>query len=116
MSRKLSLLVVGVVSLAAQGILFAPARLRFIPRAEQSILIPVLFILILASYFVILNRYPIRSRSDWIFPALQAWTVIGLFALLDGTEARVQEGGFLLTAVITILTTYALYSASDSVP
>src|SRR6266498_2586832 len=116
MSRKLFLLTAAILSLAAQGILFTPASFPFISSTMQIILTPALFVLVIILYFIILKQYPSGSRTDWIFPALQAVTVIGLFLLLNNSGSRVREGGFLLIAVVTLLATYALYTSSNPMP
>ena len=116
MSRKLFLLTAAIISLAAQGILFAPASFPFISSTTQAIVVPALFVGAIILYFFVLKQYPSGSRTDWIFPALQAVTVIGLFLLLNNSGSRVREGGFLLIAVVTLLTTYALYTSSNPMP
>ncbi len=116
MSRKLLLLIAAIVSLAAQTILFAAASFPFISSTTQTTLVPALFILVIILYFIVLNQYPGGLQTDWIFPALQAVTVIGLFLLLSSSGVQVREGGLLLGVVITMLTTYALYTSSKLMP
>ncbi len=116
MSRKLFLLTAAIISLAAQGILFAPASVPFISSTTQTIVVPALFVGAIILYFFVLKQYSSRSRTDWIFPALQAVTVIGLFWLLHNSGSRVREGGLLLIVIITTLTTYALYTSSEPMP
>src|SRR5829696_3991099 len=116
MSRKSFLSAAGIVALAAQGLLFAPARFEFIlqsiPDTAQTFLILTLAAISFVLYFIAFKKYSIGSQVDWIFLAIQIGTVIGVFLLLDNSADRGREPGFLLTGAITLLTTYALYTSS----
>src|SRR6266498_277746 len=109
MLRKSLLIAIGILLLSVQGMLFAPARLAFIPSAMQAILIPTLLILIIGLDFIVWKRYASGSRIEWIFPALQVLTILGVFFLLKDSASRVRESGLLVTVAITALTTYALF-------
>jgi putative nucleotidyltransferase with HDIG domain len=113
MSRKTLLVAIGILSLGMQGILFTPARFTFIAGTTQTILIPALIALIIILDFIVLKRYPRGSRTDWVFPALQILTVLGVFFLLKDSASRLRESGFLLTGLVTILTIYALFDPSN---
>ena len=115
MRRRIFLMSAGILSLAAQAVLFATARFEFIPGAAQTLVIPILFALSIILYFIILRNYSSGSRTGWIFFAIQALTVISLFFLLYNSASRDREGGLLLTGMITLLTTYALYTLPEPV-
>jgi len=119
MSRKSFLSAAGIVALAAQGMLFAPARFEFIlqsiPDAAQTFLIITLAAISFILYFIAFKKYSIGSQVDWIFLAIQIGTVIGVFLLLNTYASRDRESGFLLTGAITLLTTYALYTSSKPI-
>lgn len=115
MSRKSFISAAGILSLTAQGLLFAPASPEFIlqsiPDAIRSILILTLFTTSSILYLVSLRKYPVESRTDWIFPVIQICTAFGVFFLLDFTSLT-KEYGFLFTGAITLLTIHALYISS----
>jgi len=119
MSRKSFLSAAGIVALAAQGMLFAPARFEFIlqsiPDAAQTFLIITLAAISFILYFIAFKKYSIGSQVDWIFLAIQIGTAIGVFLLLNNSASRDRESGFLLTGAITLLTTYALYTSSKPI-
>ncbi|HKY54597.1 MAG TPA: GAF domain-containing protein, partial [Anaerolineales bacterium] len=55
---------------------------------------------------------PIGIRSNGLLLAIQAFSIIGIFFVLRDTVSRAEEAGFLLTGLITALTTYGiLFSA-----
>src|SRR6266498_756996 len=114
MLRKSLLIAIGILLLSVQGMLFAPARLAFIPSAMQAILIPTLLILIIGLDFIVWKRYASGSRIEWIFPALQVLTILGVFFLLKDSASRVRESGLLVTVAITALTTYALFMTPNA--
>src|SRR5215216_7212256 len=84
MPKKQILIAAGLVSLAAQGIFFFPAQLAFIYGTERMLLITVLFVFAVLLYFLALKQYDIPQR-DWVFPILQAITILGIFFLRDGS-------------------------------
>lgn len=117
MSRKLIFIVAGILSLGAQVIAFAPARFAFLSETFAASYLPIIAIILFASalvfFFLTLQKESSGSRTEWILLAIQAFTVIGTFLLLDGLASTAREGGFLLTGLITLLTTGALYIAED---
>ena len=110
MSKKLFLIAAGLLSLAAQGIFFFSAQLGFGSSTARLVLSTSLLASAILLYSVALKNYS-GSRAGWGFPALQAVTIFGLFFLLNDSNSRASENGFLLTCLITLLTTYALYIA-----
>jgi putative nucleotidyltransferase with HDIG domain len=117
MPRNFIPIIAGALSLTAQGLLFAPARFGFIPGAARIFFFLLFFATSAILYLIFIRNHSSRSRPDWIFPAIQVFTIVGLFYLLR-TSGN-MEGGFLLTSLLTILTTYALHNptvqASDPV-
>lgn len=93
--------------------MFAPARLTFltgsVSTSTLSLLGTLLFVLTAVFFFLVIQKRPSESRLDWLLLALQACMVVGLFLLLEGSASGLRESGFLLTGLITILTTGALY-------
>ena len=115
MSNKPFLIAAGLLSLAAQGIFFFPSRFDLLSNSVEVILGFALFALAILAYMFALKRAD-RWQTFWGFPALQAVSVLGLFVLLDNSGSRAEQGGLLLTALITLLTTYALYSTPNVNP
>jgi putative nucleotidyltransferase with HDIG domain len=119
MSRKSFLSAAGILSLAAQGVLFAPAGFEFIlqsiPGPTQTLLTLTLGAISFILYFITFKKYLSGSQVSWIFLAIQICTVIGVFFLLNDSASRDREAGFRLTGIITLLTTYALYTSSKPI-
>lgn len=117
MPRKLLLIIAGAISLIAQAITFAPARLGFLSQALSatylSIFSVILFALAAILFFLAIQNDAAGSRIDWVLLAVQAFTFIGTFLLLDGSASNSRESGFLLTGLITLLTTAALYISEE---
>lgn len=117
MSRRLFFIVAGILSLGAQVITFAPARLAFLSETSAAPYLSIIGIILFASalvlFFLALQKESSGSRTDWILLAIQAFTFLGTFLLLDGLESGAREGGFLLTGLITLLTTSALWISED---
>ncbi len=117
MSRSLFFIVAGILSLGAQAITFAPARFVFLSETLAASYLPVLGIILFASalvlFFLVLQKESSGSRANWILLAIQAFTFLGTFLLLNGLDSDVREGGFLLTGLITLLTTSALWITED---
>lgn len=114
---KLSLILVGGVSLIAQGIVFIPTLFSFIlhtlPPLGNIALGIILFIAAIFLYIALTNRVSKKSflgrRSNGTLLAIQAFTFAGVFFLLENSGSRAREVGFLLSGIITALTTYGLY-------
>ncbi len=116
MPRKLLLIVGGILSIAAQVILFAPPHFQFAWGSSiQAIVGIVLFLLAAVLFFLAIQNHPSGSKNDWILFAIQTFASIGLFLLLDGFDSRVRESGLLFTGIITLLTTVALFTTSQTI-
>lgn len=113
MSNRPFLIAAGLLSLAAQGIFFSPSWFVLFSSSARVIFCAALFGFALLLYVLALKRSD-GWRTIWGFPALQAVSVLGLFFLLDNSGSRAEQGGLLLTGLITLLTTYALYVTPNS--
>lgn len=102
----------GILSLGAQVITFAPGRFASLSGTSSlpylSIFSLILFATATVVFVLAIQNDPSGSRTDWILLAVQAFTFLGTFLLLDGSASDVREAGLLLTGLITILTTGAL--------
>jgi len=120
---KISLIIVGTISLLAQGILFTPAIFEFFLRdlpAWGTITIgAILFIIAIFSFIAISNhvspRASFRRRVNGTLLAIQAFTTAGIFLFLGSFASRGRETGFLLSGIITILTTYGILLSTRSI-
>ncbi|HEX6034847.1 MAG TPA: hypothetical protein VFY83_10450, partial [Anaerolineales bacterium] len=60
-------------------------------------------------------KHGFEWRTNLILLITQAFTVIGIYFLVGGLPVREQETGFLLSSLVTILTTYGMLSHSASI-
>ena len=108
MSRKLILALAAASSFVAQVLLFMPARLALIPGLVRVLSTCLFFAISIVLFLFFLRRFSRATRLDWIFPAIQACAILGLYlldrSLLPGNSLFI----LLLTGAITLLTTYGL--------
>jgi putative nucleotidyltransferase with HDIG domain len=78
-----------------------------------------LFVLSLASFAGTISTQFSKTRLEWrrnvILLVTQALTAIGIYFLVDGFAPREQQAGFLLSSLVTILTTYGMLSHTISI-
>jgi putative nucleotidyltransferase with HDIG domain len=118
-SRKIMILATGILSLIAQSILLIPTTLGFFfpffNHAARSFAVgAVLFVLSIVLFAATISTQFGRNRLEWhrniILLLTQGFTVIGMYLLVDGLATREQETGFLLSSLVTIMTTYGILS------
>ncbi len=111
------LIIAGIVSLVAQGVLFIPAFFEFalhlLPPWGNITFGTALFIVVVFSYIAITHRVLPRMsagrHTSGTLLAIQTVITAGVFFLIENSASRAREAGFLLTGVITILTTYGIF-------
>ena len=117
--KKVILIATGGLSLIAQSFLITPTILGlFLPSLKPSsasfALGSALFALSLISFSGIVSTQFSKNRLEWrrnvVLVATQALTVIGIYLLVDGFGLREKQIGFLLSSLVTILTTYGMVS------
>jgi len=117
-TKKIVLVVSGILSLVAQGLLFAPRLFQFILQgiatSAQPIVAVVIFVVSIILIVVVLRTSQTGSRVHWTFLAIQVLSIPGIFFLMDGFAARAAEAGFFFTGLITILTTFGLFTPDPS--
>jgi putative nucleotidyltransferase with HDIG domain len=119
LSRKIILVATGMLSLIAQSILLIPTTLGFFfpflnhPSRDFAVGTVLFAFSILLFTRVISTQFANKRlawRTNMKLLLTQALTVIGIYILVDGLAPREQETGFLLSTLITILTTYGILS------
>jgi putative nucleotidyltransferase with HDIG domain len=122
--KKVILLATGVLSLIAQSILITPTLWGFflpsLNHPAKSFLVGaalfassmLLFMGMISQQFS--NRWPQWRRNVMLF-LTQTFTVIGIYLLVDGFALREQGTGLLLSSLVTILTTYGMFSHTGSI-
>ncbi|HET9588885.1 MAG TPA: HD domain-containing phosphohydrolase [Anaerolineales bacterium] len=121
-SRKIHLIIAGILSLLAQGILLTPTRLevvlQYIPRWGSIAFGAALFVISLLSFLNVMRSITIKGTLGWraneSLLAIQILTVIGLILILERAASPRREAGFLLSSVITVLTTYGIFQNASS--
>jgi putative nucleotidyltransferase with HDIG domain len=112
-SDKIRLATAGILSLFAQIFLFAPARLTFLPTSLPNWGISAIgaanAALSVYLFVVSLRTRSYGGRVSRILVAIQVFTTVGLYFLLDGSASYAREAGFLLSSLITLLTTYGVF-------
>jgi len=120
--NKILFTIATMVSLVAQGFWFAPARLGFISQYLSTLgnLIPgIVFLTLAILLYVAALRPAVKSKTSTrrtvgVYLGIQIISAIGISLLLDGSASRARETGFILTGLITLLTSYGLYLTSTS--
>jgi putative nucleotidyltransferase with HDIG domain len=113
MSRKPILAFTAALSLLSQVLLFLPARLTFIPSFYRDLFASLFFAASVFLFLFYIRKFSREPRLDWIFPAIQAFLVLGLCFLVPGVSFNGNFPILLLTGSITLLTTYALYISGN---
>jgi putative nucleotidyltransferase with HDIG domain len=117
--KKIILLATGIVSLLAQSILLTPTLWGFfLPyfnhTARSFVFGAALFGLSMLLYAGIIRVPSGGHRPHWRTNLLlfltQTFTAIGIYLLVDGFALRERETGLLLSSLVTILTTYGMFS------
>lgn len=116
--KKTLLVTAGVLSLTAQGILLLPDLqgshlLSFIPRGQATIG-GVFFVFSTVLFLLIISRQFAEKRLEWrantILLLTQTLTAVGIYLLLDGSAQGERDAGFLLSSLVTVLTTYGIFT------
>jgi putative nucleotidyltransferase with HDIG domain len=114
---KLILIATGGLSLLAQSLLLTPTVwgffLPFLNHAPTSFAPgAILFVFSMLVFAGIISTESDKNRLEWrtklMLMATQALTVIGIYLLVDSLALREQQTGFLLSSLVTILTTYGI--------
>lgn len=122
--KQIILIATGVLSLLAQSFLLTPAILGFfLPSfndpSRSFVLGATLFALAIVLFISIISSHAAQYRLEWR-PNLkllltQACTVIAIHFLSDGFTLHEQQTGFLLSTLVTTLTTYGIISHTTAI-
>jgi hypothetical protein len=123
LSNKIHLIIAGITSLLAQGILLIPSKLEFIlqylPSWGSVAIGAALFAISMLSFFNLVRTITTKDMFGWranaTLLAIQALAAIGLILLLESSAPVLREAGFLLSGGITALTTYGIFHNASSV-
>ncbi len=113
--RKALLIAAGTLSLVAQGIMLIPISLGSFMSASGSFTIGVtLFALSIFLFLAVIRWHSVKNESNWrvngVLLATQTFTAIGIYLLLEGFASNQRGPGFLLSSLITALTTYGIFT------
>jgi len=109
MSRKLILAAATISSLIAQGFLFVPDGSALALGAIPSLAAALFLLISLGFYIAFLREYSSRYFLDWTILAIQATILLGIDLLLRQFPAPEKTGGLILTSLVTVLTSCAIY-------
>lgn len=115
--HKLQLVIAGFLSLLAQGNLFIPTILDSflrLPAWGNTVIGATVFVLAILWLVSIIRSQKIGLGANAHFLFIQTVTVIGIYFLLEMSDSRVREVGFLFTGLITALTIYAIFVNTKS--
>jgi putative nucleotidyltransferase with HDIG domain len=114
-SHKIQLVVSGILSIVAQGLLILPATLNsYLPDWGSVTLGVALFAVATIWIVSIIRTLNAGWRGNAHFILNQAIIVIGIFLLSDSSGSITRLGGFLLTSLITALTIYGIIANTSS--
>ena len=108
---KLILILAGALSLTAQGIWFIPASLLFLGPLAPWVGLVFLFLAILLFIFSIrpeVIRRTEQGRANVMLLVTQIFTLAGIYFLLEGVANGQRGAGFVLSSLVTVLTTYGI--------
>src|SRR5436190_23977950 len=102
-----------ILSLLAQGFVFAPLKFTFIlhhlPAWGNLTFGALLFVASLILFVFIIRLLKSVSITNWTLLAIQALTIIGIHFLLNSSASHAREAGFLFTGAITTLTAFGIF-------
>ncbi len=110
------LIVAGTLSLLAQGILIVPTALDFFLRNMRwgsgttgAVLFAFSIVLFVITISPTSAKNQQKQRMNWILLATQILAALGIYLLLDGFAPGERGAGFLLSSLVTIVTTYGIF-------
>jgi hypothetical protein len=112
------------LSLIAQGVLFIPATLRaFFPYFDSvtntGTLGAGLFVLSIFLFITVIGSQFVKNAWEWrrngVLLTTQMITVLGIYFLIDGLAADERGAGFLLSGLVTALTTYGIFTHTATI-
>ena len=119
---KARLITAGSLSLLAQAVLLTPLSLdlflQFFPPLGKVAIVLTLFAVSLYSYILAFRNLSMKNsigwRSNGLLLAIQILSITGIFFILGNNVSGDVWAGFLLTSLITLLTTYLMFPDNTS--
>ncbi|HMB22190.1 MAG: HD domain-containing phosphohydrolase, partial [Chloroflexota bacterium] len=114
---KILVVVAGTLSLSAQGILLIPTALGlhnkggniFTSAASGAFLFALaVLLLIVASFRSAADAH--TQRANTILLMIQIFALFGIYFLLDGRHPDEAMAGFILSGMVTLVTTYGIFT------
>ena len=116
-SNQIQIIVAGILSVIAQGLLILPAGLQsYLPISDWGALAIGVALFAIATIWIASSIRSLNAgwRGNAHFLLNQAIIVIGFFLLSDTSDSLTRLGGFLLTGLITALTVYGIIANTSS--
>ncbi len=117
LSHQIQLVVAGVLSIIAQGLLILPASLKsYLPVPDWGSVTIGVTLFALATIWIVTTIRSLNAgwRGNAHFILNQAIIVIGIFLIADSSGSLIRLGGFILTSLITSLTIYGILANTAS--
>jgi len=113
-SNKLQIIIAGILSIVAQGLLLLPTEL--LPLSTWGSLTAGAILFALATIWAVIKIRSLKAgwRGNAHFILNQAVVVIGIFLLSDSTASSARFSGFILTGLVTALTVYSIIANVSS--
>ena len=117
LSHQIQLVVAGVLSIIAQGLLILPASLKsYLPVPDWGSVTIGVALFAIATIWIVSTIRSLNAgwRGNAHFILNQAIIVIGIFLIADSSGSLMRLGGFILTSLITTLTIYGILANTAS--
>ncbi|HKJ37926.1 MAG TPA: HD domain-containing phosphohydrolase [Anaerolineales bacterium] len=116
-SNNIQIVIAGILSVLAQGLLLLPADLTArIPLPHWGSLSVGITIFAISTIWIVINIRVLKTgwRGNAHFILNQAVIVTGILILMDSSASDARLGGFVLTSLITALTVYGIIVNTSS--
>ena len=116
--KKTFLIAAGFLSFLAQGFLLLPEAfasfLKFSTPWGSVVVGATFFVFSIFLFMSFVGKQFAKKRAEWrangILLLTQALTAIGIYILLDGFAPRERSAGFLVSSLVTAVTTYGIFT------
>ena len=116
-SKNIQIIIAGVLSIFAQGLLLLPINMIFhLPMPDWGGLVAGTTLFAIATIWIVSNIRALKTgwRGNAHFILNQAVIVVGILILMDTSASVARVGGYILTSLITALTVYGIIANISS--